>query len=111
MSVDPLKSRPLPASDTGKVASRHQARRSEPGAGERGSDVPAASGDSVELSAASRGMVDRAGDAPEVPRGALPADRMQAVLRRLADGHYDRPEVREELARRVGPDVANSRPE
>jgi hypothetical protein len=30
---------------------------------------------------------------------------MRTILRRLADGFYDRPEVRDELARRVRPDL------
>jgi hypothetical protein len=41
----------------------------------------------------------------EIPQGELPADRMRTILRRLADGFYDRPEVRDELARRVRPDL------
>jgi hypothetical protein len=108
MPVDPLKSRALILSDAGKAAGQ-PARRSDPAA-ERSADVPAG-GDTVELSAASRGMVDRAEEASEVPHGTLSAERMHTILRRLTDGYYDKAEVRGELARRLRHDVANSRPE
>ena len=43
-------------------------------------------------------------DAP-VPQGTLSPERMQAVLRRLADGFYDRADVRSEIACRVARDI------
>ncbi len=50
--------------------------------------------------------VDEAG---AVPQGTLSPERMQTVLRRLADGFYDRAAVRKEVARRVALDTGNSR--
>jgi hypothetical protein len=102
MSVDPLKARALSPADAGKLAG---GRRPE-SAAERPADAhPLPAGDSVELSSASRGMAERTAGGREIPQGHLPGDRMQAILRRLADGFYDRPEVRDELARRMGPDL------
>jgi hypothetical protein len=49
--------------------------------------------------------VDEAG---AVPQGTLSPERMQRVLRRLADGFYDGAAVRKEVARRVAPDIDNS---
>jgi hypothetical protein len=108
MSIDPLKARALSPADAGKLAGGRRA--------ESATDRPAeaqspAAGDSVELSSASLGMARQADTARQIPRGELPAERMQAILRRLADGFYDRPEVRDELARRVGPDLHTLRSE
>jgi hypothetical protein len=92
MSVDPLKSRALPPAVGGEQARRHEASVED-----RQSEVPPACGDSVELSAAA-------------PQGTLSAERMQTVLRRLADGFYDGTDVRTEVARRLRPDIGNSTP-
>ena len=110
MSVDPLKSRAVPTADAARVAGGEQARRSEAASEERSTEAPQVSRDSVELSAASRGLVGRVEDAA-VPQGTLSAERMHTVLRRLAEGFYDGVDVRTEVARRVAPDIGNSRPE
>jgi hypothetical protein len=46
--------------------------------------------------------VDEAG---AVPQGTVTPERMHTVLRRLADGFYDRADVRMEIARRLVPDM------
>jgi hypothetical protein len=109
MSVDPLKARAVSAAQADKIAGG--ARRAEPAAGRHGETQPLPSGDSVELSSASLGMVEQAESGREIPRGELPADRIHAILRRLADGFYDRTEVRDELAGRVRRDLPNLKSE
>ncbi len=109
MSVDPLKARAVSSPQAEKASGG--ARRTE-SAADRAAEVPLLpAGDSVELSSASLGMVEHTASGHEIPKGELPAERMHAVLRRLAEGFYDRPEVRDELARRVGPDLPNLKSE
>lgn len=103
MSLDPLKSRSLPPTDPPTVTRDEHAQRQEQG---RSSDTPQVSGDSIQLS--SRGPMSRVEEAGAVPQGTLSPERMQTVLRRLADGFYDRAAVRMEVARRVAPDIGNS---
>ncbi len=111
MSLDPLKSRALVSSDPSRVAGSQQSRRQEVPGEELQSDAPQASSDSVELSAASRGLIGRADEADSVPQGTLSPERMHAVLRRLADGFYDGADVRAQVARRAAPDFGNSKAE
>ena len=111
MSVDPLNSRAVPSADSGKVAGSQSARRPEQPAEERHGEATHAAGDSVELSATSRALVEHADGAHGVPQGTMSSSRMQEVLRRLTDGYYDGAEVRAEVARRVGHDLGLSRPE
>lgn len=108
MSVDPLKARALSPAEAGKLAG---GRRTESAADRPAEGQPMPAGDSVELSSASLGMAQQTETAREIPQGEVPADRMQAILRRLADGFYDRPEVRDALARRVRSDLPTLRPE
>jgi hypothetical protein len=69
-----------------------QPRRPEPG------QPPG--GDAVELSAAARELVAReGGELP--PTRQLPAERLQEIARRIAEGHYDRPEVLDRAAERL----------
>jgi hypothetical protein len=56
--------------------------------------------DRVELSDAARDLAERLGVDPAA-LSALPAERRQQILERLAQGYYDRPEVRDEVARRL----------
>lgn len=106
MSVDPLKSQPAPPSDAGRSdsaqAAQRAAARGDAAAAE--SSAPVA-GDSVELSAASRKLIEQAGPAGEVPHGTVSADRMREVLGRLASGFYDRPEVQAQTARGLAKDL------
>jgi hypothetical protein len=108
MSVDPLQSRAVPSAEPSRIAASEQVRRQEAVAEKPLSEAPPVSGDSVELSAASRGLVDQANEAGAVPQGTVSSERMQTVLRRLADGFYDGTDVRTEVARRAGLDLDNS---
>ena len=105
MSVDPVKSpaAAAPPCDVGRLAASRSRRHPETPA--EGSAEPA---DSVELSAASRGLMERSDEAERVPEGTLSPERMRDVLRRLADNGYDSTEARDVIARRVRKDLGLS---
>ena len=56
--------------------------------------------DQVQLSAAVRDLQARLG-LEQIPVAELTPERLRAIVARVASGHYDRPEVVEELARRL----------
>ncbi len=56
--------------------------------------------DQVQLSAAVRDLQARLG-LEQIPVGELSPERLREVVARVAEGHYDRPEVVDELARRL----------
>ncbi len=66
--------------------------------------------DSVQLSQTVRELQERLG-LEAIPSGTLSPERLKEIVARVAGGHYDRPEVLEELARRLsadlGPDATN----
>lgn len=58
--------------------------------------------DDVRISDTARSLQAQAG--PEaVPQGELSAERMQAITQRIQQGHYDRPEVIDEVLRQLAP--------
>ena len=62
--------------------------------------------DQVELSEAARELQDRTGLAgPEPP--SLEPERLREILQRVSSGYYDRPEVRDEVLRRLQGDLAD----
>ena len=104
MSVDPLKSNNLP-----KAASTLQGNPAQRAAAAGGTEPEkAAATDSVELSEASRSLVDQADSGTAVPQGTLSSERLQEVLRRLNSEFYDSPEVRQHIAHRVQSDLGHS---
>jgi hypothetical protein len=115
MSVDPLKSKPLPQADAGRVGASHGGRRTEPSPASetqvQGEQPAASTGDSVQLSAASRTLVERVDDAERVPGGTVSAERMREVLRRLESDHYNSAEVRDKVAQAVRQDLGLSKAE
>jgi hypothetical protein len=103
MALDPLKSGNLPPADAGRIASSQAPKRQ--GAPTRAEDDRStASSDSVELSAASRGLTD---GGESVPSGTLSAERVREIARRLEQDHYDTPEVRDTIARRALRDLGS----
>jgi|WetSurMetagenome_2_1015567.scaffolds.fasta_scaffold1405418_1 hypothetical protein len=64
--------------------------------------------DSVQLSAAVRDLQARLG-LEQIPVSELTPERLREVLSRVASGHYDRPEVIEELARRLASETDPAR--
>ncbi len=94
MPIQPAASGPSNPSD--RLSGKSQVERSarpapqDPGAG--------AAGDRIELSEAARGLVE---ESLSIPIGEVPSDRLREFSRRLLDGHYERPEVRDEVLRRI----------
>jgi hypothetical protein len=61
---------------------------------------PGVAADDVSLSAETRDLEERARvEAP--PSGELPPDQLKVLSRRIADRHYDQPEVQNALADRL----------
>jgi hypothetical protein len=96
MSVDPLKSNALPHADPGVCGPPSAARHSD---------------DRVQLSAASRSLVDWTDEANRVPEAAVSPERMRAVLRRLQQDYYSNAEVQGKVAHAVRQDLGLSRAE
>lgn len=55
--------------------------------------------DDVQISAAARELQEAGASSPPTPE--LSAARMQQVLGRMSEGHYDRPDVQQEVLRRL----------
>ena len=110
MSVDPVKSNALAHADASRTASGSAARRSDASSVESQAEQPVAT-DSVELSAASRGLVEGTSDADRVPEGTISPERMREVLRRLDQDHYSNAEVQDKVAHAVLRDLGLSRTE
>ena len=68
------------------------------------SPYTAESDDNVEISAEARAL-QGLDQNESVASGALSNDRMQQVSKRVADGHYDRPEVVEAVLKRLLSDL------
>jgi hypothetical protein len=104
MTIRPTPSGPGPR---GQATGRNEALRGTRANPPR-SDAPqpgdtraqAAPGDAVRISDAARALQLRADTAP-VPAGEVAADRLAGIARRIADGHYDRPEVIDAVVRRI----------
>jgi hypothetical protein len=112
MSVDPLKSSSLPQADAGRVGAGASSRRPEAGvSGEATADQSAPPSDRVQLSAASRTLVEQTDEAGRVPQGTLDPERLREVLRRLAGEFYHRTDVRDAVADGVRRDLGRSTPE
>ena len=109
MSVDPLKSNALAHADASRTGSSSAARRSD-AAVENQSEQPVPA-DSVQLSAASRSLVEGTAEADRVPQGTLSPERMREVLRRLDQDQYSSAEVQDKVAHAVLRDLGLSRTE
>jgi hypothetical protein len=104
--------KPVPSGSTPRPGSRRPVDATDKSAGKRVEgevrgrtrDEAAPPKDNVELSAAALELQGQAG-AGEVPSGELSPERLGRVLDRLASGHYDKPEVRDQAAERAGEDL------
>jgi hypothetical protein len=106
MSVDPLKSSSLSQADAGRIGASASPRRPDAAPGsETPTDGPASAADRVQLSAASRTLVEQADDAGRVPQGTLDPERLREVLRRLSGEFYHGAEVRDAIAAGVRRDL------
>jgi hypothetical protein len=111
MSVDPLKSNAMSQADPGRRGSSAARRSDASSTTENQPDQPGAAGDRVQLSAASKSLVERTDDADRVPEGTMTPERMSEVLRRLQTDHYNSAEVRDKVAHEVRKDLGLSRTE
>jgi len=109
VSMDPIKATPQQISDPSLRQASTQAKAAA-GAARRAAPLPpdvatpAPAQDSVELSDAARALAETAG--PGAPAGAsLTPERLRTVLDRVTQGFYDRPEIRDAIARQVAPDL------
>jgi hypothetical protein len=104
MSVDPTKSNPLPGSGAGRIqrpTPQSPDARRDP---ETPGGVPSTSADAVELSEAARELLQKIGlDGP--PLADLSPERMKEIAARLRSGFYDRPDVVDEVLRRLQKDL------
>ncbi len=99
MPVDPIKAKGVPPHNTSPTSGGRSGLR-QSGAGPAEPAVQASTVDTVQLSAASRRLVEPTGQA-EVPQGTLSAARLASVLRRLGTDFYDSPAARADTARCV----------
>jgi hypothetical protein len=100
MTINPTSGGPMSRPD----ATRLSGTAASPQPAESGSaaSVPAAAqpADEVEVSGAARELLERGGaEAP--PANQLPPERLRQIARRIADGHYDRPEVQRHMLERI----------
>ena len=76
----------------------------------RGSERSAAAGrgpartDDVRISGPARGILTRSGESA-VPQGELAPERLRGITQRIEQGHYGRPEVIDEVLRRLAQDL------
>lgn len=104
MTVRPTPSGQTPRSPIGRTdrtaPSAPSQRQAEPN--------PAAAagvrGDRVQISSQAREL-QQLDLAARGPGGELPAERLRQVLGRMNDGHYDRPDVQEQVIRRLARDL------
>ncbi len=78
----------------------------------QGDEKPAAEadrseGNKVDLSTAPGSPLEGGETADAPPHGTLSADRLREVLERLKSNFYDRPEVRDQIARRLAQDLGS----
>ena len=109
MAIDPTKSGGIPAYDATRAAAQKPAQREKrTDDAERNGAASRAAADQVQLSSASRGLVETA-QAPAPVENAsavgLTADRLKTVLERLQSGYYDSPAVRNGIARGIRTDL------
>jgi hypothetical protein len=104
MTVRPTSSGQIPRPALGRTdrtaGSAAAPRQAEPG----GPTAPGVSRDDVQISAQAR-QLQQLDSAARGPGGELSADRLRQVLGRMTDGHYDRPEVQEQVVRRIARDL------
>jgi hypothetical protein len=101
MSINPTSGGPPPRPEANRLSGT--AATPQPAeAGNAGSEQPAAAqaADGLELSGAARELLQR-GAADSPPASQLPPERLKQIAHRIAQGHYDRPEVQRQMLERI----------
>lgn len=108
MSIDPTTSGGVNPYDAARTAQSSAARDQRKADQAPADTKPRSTGDSVQLSAASRNLVETA-QAPTPVDGTsaagLTAERLKQVLERMQTGHYDSAEVRDRVAHGIARDL------
>lgn len=60
--------------------------------------------DDVRISGPARGILTRAGEGA-VPQGEVEPERLRSITQRIEQGHYERPDVIDEVLRRLAQDL------
>jgi hypothetical protein len=105
MNVNPTQPDPTPKSGTGRLrraAPEPTARPSE----RRTTRSVEAQKDAIEISDAAR-EISASFDSSDIGELGLTPERQREILDRIADGFYQRPDVREEVLRRLAVDLEN----
>ncbi len=106
MTVRPTTSGQTPGPAIGRTdrtaspTSASAARPAEPNA----TAAPGARRDDVQISAQAR-QLQQVDSTTRGPGGELSADRLRQVLGRISDGHYDQPQVQDQVVRRLAHDI------
>ena len=101
--------RPTPSDPSPRPGIRRTDRPAAPSVPARSSDpaAPATSGtrrDDVQISSQAREL-QQMDTETRGPGGELSAERLKQVLGRVSDGHYDRPEVRDQVLHQLRKDL------
>src|SRR5258708_6790527 len=89
-----------PCQTTRANLARTERDRTSPAPTPTPSDARIARTDNVEISSAARELRDRSTQ-DEAANASLSPERLTTILRRFADGHYDRPDVVDAIANGV----------
>lgn len=105
MSLDPLKSPSVSQTDASRLGVGTSPHRAEAAGGETPADRQGPAADRVQLSAASRTLLEQTDAADRVPQGTIDPERLRQVLRRLSGEFYQGAEVRDAVAAGVRRDL------
>lgn len=102
-SSQPDPSRRIPTPGT-EATPAPPALQRELGTNEQASAAGAKPADRAEVSSAAQELFESAASGSVQP-GTLSAERMRGILERIRDGHYDRPEVLDQVAEKFRAEV------
>ncbi len=103
MTVEPTNRSHVQPSKTSKPkdAAAEKQPDSKP---KQASRIPNTVVDKVEVSSAAQELHELTGS-EQIDANTVPTERMQEIVKRVADGFYDQPEVLDETAKRVADDI------
>lgn len=105
MNVNPTQPDPTPKSGTGRLRKTAPEVTTRPHERRTAHSVEAQK-DAVEISAAAR-EISASIDSSDMGELGLTPERHREILDRIADSFYQRPDVREEVLRRLAVDLEN----
>ena len=108
MAIDPLKSGSLPQAGGSRPRVDDSAAARNGAPGPNPAATPAPSGDTVEVSAASRSLIHNS-ESADRSGSTLSPERMRQVLDRIVNDYYDRADVRDQIARSLARELASTK--